>query len=501
MERKLSRLDISKQLNNVYEYDKEAVVDILTPVLTALSNKKESSGPEIEGLKKDGKMIAEETVKELIGEKAFNELIDKGANPLVILKFVEHNTIKNGKTQAITSAQNRGRDIIVDAVQNIRFYKDNRDGKIKSRLNLTGIYNIGRGAHEFIHSMVHNTAYLHNPGLTDEEIKFIEGKVRAYQEVLNKKSDLSVMDKTQKLKAYQEKLIANILRAQVLKEKYPELFKQLVRLSGGDSDKPYYELALELDEMNHNEILTRLFSDFMTVKYVSEKDTKFDFEIDGPINNHFLAMAERSGVDISGADKGIFAKIVEMGGKVREDGKPGLNDSNNNELLRLAYNLVKGSRTHKTPEAQKNDTLAAEIHKLAQKKTIEAFNNNSKKHNRLAFLQNLYEEMTYVAAEEIANNNGLDVVKLIRTTRFIRTLSSASGGRHTSTVDYQPEGLGRRLDAGENFIFDVVIEVGYHGKDGQFGEEGVYGAANSFAVVRDSENKVRLKEIEIQKKK
>ena len=52
MERKLSRLDISKQLNNVYEYDKEAVVDILTPVLTALSNKKNHPDRRLKALKK-----------------------------------------------------------------------------------------------------------------------------------------------------------------------------------------------------------------------------------------------------------------------------------------------------------------------------------------------------------------------------------------------------------------------------------------------------------------
>lgn len=229
-----------ERLNYIFDYDTRAAARIIAPAL----NFRRIFGDK-----------AQQTLKELFGDEVskvvdtfrvvfLDIIIDLG---IAVLEeqFFYDDTFFAG----IQLEEER---IYVDVCQNLTFDED-EEGKVKVRPTLLGIYNVGKGAYQFIRLAIDRGVNLSGIPPQQKRIELLESNPNT---------------------------------------------KDLLQLLSDISKTPIKDLDLKLGGI-HNKILTLYFSDLKMAEYLeNEYDADTDWEINSPIASHFIQIGHASGVDM-----------------------------------------------------------------------------------------------------------------------------------------------------------------------------------------------------------
>ncbi|MDD5566049.1 MAG: glycosyltransferase, partial [Candidatus Omnitrophica bacterium] len=382
------------------------------------------------------------------------------------LKFVGYGSLKNAETGQTTSAQNKGTHIDVDVVQNTRFARD-ASGSIAITPNTTGIFNVGAGAHEFIHSGVAGTAIINSPEarpLRSLVFQLMRDDLRtkraAGEEWFKDLTDSQIRRIASATSEAQLRYFA------LHRAGYDGLLKTLADI---EEIEPM-NLDLRLQEMNHNEILTQFLSARETARYLQNNAGTVPLDMNSPLSTYFVNLGASGGINLSSSNKGIIGSVAAMGDE---------------ELLRLAYNYVKGPHTYKTPVQMKIDDQAAYLHSEAMKLVKAEFNRNPKIYDREQKLVNLFDWALAEAARDAQAKGVIDDASKVK---FIRSLSSVASGPNTAVSGWSEKGFGRYFRNGDEIKTKFVVKVGEDVTDG------THEAGHTFVALREN-GRLQLREI------
>ncbi|HAH21560.1 MAG TPA: hypothetical protein DCL49_11740, partial [Candidatus Omnitrophica bacterium] len=434
--------------------------------------------------------------------------------------FTEYGQLRNEATKAMTSAKNQGTHIDVDIFQNVRFSRDGNTVAITP--NATGIFNVGAGAHEFIHALLAGKFSVFSPSsrrnaynyyrqavdnlksrkaageaaykdLTDRQIR-----QRAYQQMrFNPAVGMNLMGKQNAYAFYRQAVDTFKSRKAAGEEGYKDLtdrkirkiayyhmltdkninnyrisalkignpaFSGLLDLLAQNAGVDVNELEMNLSEMNDNEVFTQFLSARYAAQYIRDNPRLgVQTQLNNALTDYFVKLGQKSGVDVSGGSKGIIGAIADMDDK---------------ELMRVAYKYVKGSQTYKTEAQRELDRQAAEVHREAMQFVKQEVNANPDYYNREQKIMNLFEWKV----EDLAKQKGYKDV------RVVRSLSSVSSGPNTAVVDWSGKKFGRYLQAGDEVTIDAVVKVG------DSSSHGTYDAASTLVAVKEN-GRMQLKDI------
>ncbi|MFA5337651.1 MAG: hypothetical protein WC330_04905, partial [Candidatus Omnitrophota bacterium] len=245
----------------------------------------------------------------------------------VPIEYVDYNTIVNEDTGSGTSAQNRpdskrpgARYVAVDAFQNFAFRQTG--DMVHALPNATGEFNVGAGAHEFIHSLIDYK--LISPQLTGE-------------------SDEDY----------------NIRRLGALRRN-PLMTSLLDELEVIPDNRPAV-VDLDMKENHGNEILTQAISAREVAVFINNNPgLGLQYGIMDP-TAHFLAkLLTKSYEPIR--NNNIFETIADL---------------NDRDIVRLPYNYVLGPHTVKTDTEVSSQAEATAILREAREAVAREFNINN----------------------------------------------------------------------------------------------------------------------------
>ncbi|MFA5304033.1 MAG: hypothetical protein WDL99_00005, partial [Candidatus Omnitrophota bacterium] len=461
VERALKKLNLAEaRLNRALEYDTITVADALTGVVNPYG---------VFGTR------GRETIARLAGNA---EIAREALKPL---KFKKYGSVINATTKEITSAQNRMDYIAVDLLQNTLITR-NKDGEIVVIPNATGEFNVGAGAHEYIHSLI---AYAPIHIDVDAIKSGIFGKLQAKRDG----GDADLKDKTddeleniatkQAVKIAKQRM--NNKRIQILMAN--DRLAPLLRMLALRSKKSIGRLNLELSEMGDNEILTQLLSVQEAARFwenTANADlVRLQFApTDNSITSYLLKMDQKSvgaaGLNLTSAG-GLTRKIATM---------------TDDDLIALTYNYVKGGRIYKTDEQRQLDDIARQINEEARRMAgIRFFGNNSYNYAREQVLLNYIEGLVHRLARGKYRSKLEKLGFNPRDVKVVRSLSSVSSGRNTSVVDYTGKLFGRHLGLGDEVTVDLVLQIGNNTS------HGVSDMSATYIVEKGRRNNLRLREI------
>jgi hypothetical protein len=361
------------------------------------------------------------------------------------IRFKEYGSIKRDNKHG-TSAQNRGDHIAVDIVQNLEFEYDEQSKGIKISPNLIGRYNVGEGAHEFIHSFIAQVTGSFTPA---EVQALTTGKI-------NKKEERASILRAWRLNNSRNPLINTLVR--YLENAYPPEVLALAKqnpLYKYDSSTGQYIFKLELGEMEDNEIITRFLSDMFIAEYLKDLKDKgqLKMQLNSAIANHLFSVLNKSNVSLS-QGRGMVETIIDLA----------RTDAGKANLMRYSYNFVKGPR-YRSERERVEDRIAKEVNRIIKERIErgkyirdnEALNDYERLLNDVQIktrITSLLDDSSLTAEEK-------DNIK--ENIRVAHSLSSISSGPNTSITDHITKTNGRKLSKGEIVTLDVVLNVGENG--------------------------------------
>ncbi|HAH20899.1 MAG TPA: hypothetical protein DCL49_08365, partial [Candidatus Omnitrophica bacterium] len=477
------RLQLLKsKIEKTFEYDVNTIGNFMRHVFDI----EEIFGNE--GRKSIFRLVKNQFLDDKISKEKFHGIV-KGLRNLG-LRSVRHNSLINSVTKQITTAQNLGTHIAVDFITNVRIIRD-KNGEVIAVPNATGVFNVGAGAHEFIHSLVAG-AFGVEAGLWDAGAKMYESDKYynvVYDEELRRYKDRGVEEQIAKFMAQmvaQREKTANAARINMLVNNlgFQELLESMARKAGLASIN---DLDMRLQEMSHNEVLTQHLSAWWAAKGIQDLKSKgndLQNQLKNPLTDYFIKLGYKSGQSLSNNPQGIIGAVATMGNK-----RP-------NDLMGLAYNYVLGAHTYKANKQKLMDSAITEIKQKAQEKVMAEYKSNPALYNREQKLLNLIEWAVREAAQEVAlmKKDGKlvygEIEDLVRKAVLVRTLSSVTSGPNSAIVDGSRKGYGRYLQAGDNVIMDLVVQVG------DDTSHGMHDKADSF-VVKKGAGGLQLEKISV----